>query len=330
MSKAAPKGFRFSKASASPEPTPKPAASASSAYPPMSNNMSISSSDAALYDFFAQSLNHSPPTTTTTNTPNPMEKPKPSAGKEKSFDGFNFSIEWTMRQDGSTGPGITNVLHYTGTVKAEHRDGTEEDCGEIHCTKILRNNMMNDGESCYDTCDCVSSELERVAHLVRSIDLGDTDRREDETDRDRERAKFQRMMLDKTVITAEDGEFVNEVGDKWEITQGDILYVSKVKVKEEYRGMGLGLFLLDAADKQLNSYMSLTLLVPFPLVYDENRRMDRSNLKADMKRLAAYYGRLGFGSLGWPESSGSWFVARWNGYNKPKIETVCPLASQFY
>jgi GNAT superfamily N-acetyltransferase len=253
-----------------------------------------------------------------------MEKP---LGKEKSFDGFSFSIEWSMRQDGNTGSGITNVLHYTGKLKLVNYDtGEEKDCGEIQCTKILRSNMENDGEDFYDICDSVSSELERVAHLVRSIELDDTNRR-DETERDRERARFMRMIIDRTVITAENGEFVNEVGDKWEITQGDILYVSRLRVKEEYRGMGLGLYLLDAADRQINSPMSLTLLIPFPLIYDESCA-DRSNLKADMKRLAAYYKRLGFGSLGWPESS-SWFMARWNGYTHPNIETVCPIAWQF-
>jgi GNAT superfamily N-acetyltransferase len=201
---------------------------------------------------------------------------------------------------------ISNVLHYTGKLKAEKRhegdyfNPEKEDCGEIHCTKILQTNMENEGENLYYICDCVSSELERVAHLLT--------------------AKW-----DKT----EDGKFVNEVGDKWEVTQCDILYVSILKVKEEYRGMGLGLYLLDAADRQINSHMSLTLLIPFPLVYEESG-VDRSNLKADMKRLAAYYKRLGFGSLGWPESAGSLFVARWNGYTSPRIETVCPLASQFY
>ena len=265
--------------------------------------MSNFSSDAS-----AHPLPSPPPTTTTTNTPNPTEyspplkKPKLSAGAEKSFDGVNFTIEWSMHQDSSAYSGISNVLHYTGILKAEkphEGDYEKEDCGEIHCTKILQTNIENDGENLYYTCDAISSELERVAHLLTA-------------------------NWDKT-----DSKFVNDAGDKWEITQGDILYVSTLKVKEEYRGMGLGLFLLDAADRQINSHMSLTLLIPFPLVYEESG-VDRSNLKADMKRLAAYYKRLGFGSLGWPESAGSLFVARWNGYTSPRIETVCPVASQFY
>ena len=257
-----------------------------------------------------------------------LKKPKPSAGKEKSFDGVTFTIEWSMQQADGGGSGISNVLNYTGKLKSRHRGNfEEEDCGEINCTKLLRTNMANEGESLYDTCDCLDSELERVAHLVTSS-WDETDSW-DETEHEKMREQRMRLMFDQTMITAGDGKFINEVGDQWDILQGDILYVSKVKVKEEYRGMGLGLLLVEAADKQINSHESLTLLIPFPLVYDENRGMDRSNLMADMGRLAAYFGRIGFGSLGWPESVGSWFVARWNGYKTPNIKSVCPIATQF-
>ncbi|GMH85674.1 hypothetical protein TrVE_jg6366 [Triparma verrucosa] len=117
--------------------------------------------------------------------------------------------------------------------------------------------------------------------------------------------------------------FVNKVGGDDEITQGDILYVNELKVEEKYRGMGLDLFLLDAADRQINSPMSLTpILIPFPLVYLKHDA-DCTNFTADQRRLADYYALLGFRDIGWPES-GPYFVDKWDGYNSPQIENVCP------
>jgi hypothetical protein len=54
---------------------------------------------------------------------------------------------------------------------------------------------------------------------------------------------------------------------------GDIMYINRIVVDEEYKGMGLGLLLLEACDS-LNSITSLTLIKPFPLQYENVDRDD--------------------------------------------------------
>ncbi|GMI16369.1 hypothetical protein TrLO_g12914 [Triparma laevis f. longispina] len=89
--------------------------------------------------------------------------------------------------------------------------------------------------------------------------------------------------------------------------------------------MGLGLYRIDAVDRQINSGISTTLLIPFPLKYDEQPELqaDRSKMKADMRKLADYYGKIGFADVGWPDSQrGMNFVAKWNGWCAPEDRKI--------
>lgn len=70
----------------------------------------------------------------------------------------------------------------------------------------------------------------------------------------------------------EEAELINNVGDKYDITQNDCVFIENLHVKKEYRGHGLGLFMIDAAINVVNSAMSLTLIKPYPLQYDDENR----------------------------------------------------------
>lgn len=108
----------------------------------------------------------------------------------------------------------------------------------------------------------------------------------------------------------------NEVGEGTEISQGTKLYVDRVEVDEEFRGLGLGLYLVDEADLKINDVMSLIVLCPAPL----NRRgidMSEAERKTAVQKLRTYYRLLNFAPLG------DVFVARWNGYISPRLINVC-------
>ena len=67
----------------------------------------------------------------------------------------------------------------------------------------------------------------------------------------------------------------NEVGTGWEISQGECVYVEDIKVDEKFRGLGLGLFMLDQVDKVVNDRMSLLLLMPYPSQYNQSFSDDK-------------------------------------------------------
>lgn len=55
--------------------------------------------------------------------------------------------------------------------------------------------------------------------------------------------------------------------DLEEMLGNDILYVREMYVDHSFRGVGLGLFMLNAADKVINSRTSITVLKPTPLQF---------------------------------------------------------------
>ena len=257
----------------------------------------------------------------------PLQRTSPRGVTRRSFKkkqrGLTFSITWAAEQSSVDGRSISTVLNYKGTLVAWTIGKSLEiekvlECGKIQCTKILAAEMEDRGMNLSHECDEISCELERVAHLVTNMRTGENLEDEDDV-----------VDLDTKIVLKMDDNFVNDVGSMSKITKGDILYVNKIEIDKAYRGMGLGLYLLDAAERQINSPLSLTLLIPFPLMYTgagSEPNVDSSKLQAEKRRLAKYYALLGFKELGWVGTN-SWFMGKWNGFYQPertRIENVCP------
>ena len=232
----------------------------------------------------------------------------------------NYVIRWTMEQnlgDGEDENGMDiYVNHYKGTLIQNYEsnesgsdDGKiideegriERVAGYITCWKINRHNIGNCGlGSFFEVLDPITEELSDVGILLDSLENSD--------DKD---------------------NFINEVGDSCEIIQGAVVYVDKIIVYKEYRGFGLGLFLLDSVVKVINEHMSLTLINPFPLQYeditiqdDESRPHEYpdkgTSLKADKQKISNYYRKLGFNRIG------ANMMGVWNGYITPKLLSAAP------
>ena len=118
--------------------------------------------------------------------------------------------------------------------------------------------------------------------------------------------------------------FVNEVGPASKLScASSVLYVRKIEVSSSHRGLGLGLFLLDAADRQLHSGpSSLTLLIPFPLIYTKGGAcsdVDACTLQREKLRLGKYYALIGFKEAGWAGTN-SYFMGRAKGLGRGQEE----------
>jgi len=108
----------------------------------------------------------------------------------------------------------------------------------------------------------------------------------------------------------------NDVGGRHEIAVGGtMIYINHVKVKEDFRGLGLGLYMVDEACRKINGRMSLTILRPAPISSSGLAPKER---KRAIRKLRAYYGLLDFRALGED------YIARWNGYESASLQTVCP------
>ena len=115
--------------------------------------------------------------------------------------------------------------------------------------------------------------------------------------------------------------------------EGDIQVINRVEVKPAHRGHGLALFMIEAADSVINGDTSLCILKPFPLQFEKRMTKESSSSygyalpppsstederqaaqDAAMKKIKAYYARLGF------EGKGE-YMRRWNGWGDfPTIE----------
>ena len=98
--------------------------------------------------------------------------------------------------------------------------------GFIKCVKVHRANIVNNGGEVIEVCDEESQDLFEVA-----------------------------MATEKD----EEGE------DNDEMRQGDLVYVQEIEVDHAFRGIGLGLYMLNDANLTVNSGMSMTILKPYPL-----------------------------------------------------------------
>lgn len=143
-----------------------------------------------------------------------------------------------------------------GDSKANKKDGIA--IGAIKCTKI-NDQLSNDGLDRFEYLDTKSGGLSSVGQLMDAIDWF----------KEVHVSNYHRDYIngpsDRELLT-------NDVGAIDEIRQGSVLYISSVTINDDYKGLGLGLYLVDKADRILNDYMSLCLMIPFPLQYES--RMD--------------------------------------------------------
>lgn len=208
-----------------------------------------------------------------------------------------------------------------------------EECtkvGCIECTKISTTQICNERLDRFACLDAKSNELSSVGQLLQALKGAKVV----------QTTNFGPGSLFNTATT-ERKELINEVGHGFEITSGDVLYIERVDVDEAYRGLGLGLFLIDMADRVINSYMSLCLMIPYPLQWlrrerraweqystspvsaelEEARIQDVAQFEAAQAKIAAHYKLLGFRRLKHGETE---FMGRWNGEMLPRIQAVCP------
>ena len=160
-----------------------------------------------------------------------------------------------------------------GKVKVEAAESKEEDdddddeddedkcvepikIGTIHAYKIRMTD--NDGESTFEMLDDVSDELSRVGKVLTFLADGEVPT-----------SGYHFDLLNPQPVMK------NEVGTGWEISQGECVYVEDIKVDEKFRGLGLGLFMLDQVDKVVNDRMSLLLLMPYPSQYNQSFSDDK-------------------------------------------------------
>lgn len=259
-----------------------------------------------------------------------------------------FYVKWELQTElrsFDSHDGLDNYLHhYSGKLLYEDNYDYDAEAepvvaGRIEATIILPGNIVDSGGDVYDVCDEKSEELSRVGLLYNRL-FGSED-----------------YSKEKLFLQSRDGnssgshvELINDVGDGDEITQGSILYIDKIVVEESFRGLGLGLFLLDHADKVINSSMSLCLLIPYPLQYEGNqnhpwdsfRRCDVGTIppeiaaaksafeaafKPSVEKLRQLYALLGFRTLKHGKNE---FMGRWNGYVSPSIKRVCPHLFEYH
>lgn len=271
---------------------------------------------------------------TRTNEKAEEAEPKVEDGK--------FYIQWSMKQNLGYGAD-ENTLdmfanHYTGTliqrVEKEHDSegqgyGWDEDdryekrvAGSVSLWRIKSNNIVNNGMGMIECLDPISQELADVAILLQTLE-GVDDSSPIDMRSDPMTALFMHGRAEGSIPKT----LVNEVGDGCEITQGETVYIEKLVVRKEFRGHGLGLFMLDAAANVINGHMSLTLINPFPLQYENESFRNGSrpqdypvvgSIEDDRRKLEAYYRKLGFKKLGGK------MLGMWNGYSQPELLNAAP------
>ena len=214
------------------------------------------------------------------------------------------------------------VHEYRGKLVLEIDDDEEDEisAGYIKCYQI---HLHNIGSQVFDVLDPVSDALSKVALIIEQLDSWRCPSNDDEE------------ILHKLATHGLDrANFVNEVcGDLG--LEGNVNYVDEMYVDERFRGVGLGLFMLDAVTSTLAGQMGLTLITPFPLQFlnqpfrfdpnDGSMRAlppDRAEFEQAKEKLSEHYGLLGFRSIGFPDRF--MMLGHWNGLAHPRIKEVCP------
>ena len=100
---------------------------------------------------------------------------------------------------------------------------------------------------------------------------------------------------------------------------GDLQVVERVTVDPAHRGHGLGLFMIEAANKVLNGHLSAQVIHPSPLQYEHGEPLDEA-FAASQAKLRNHYGRLGFEPVENTE-----YMLRWNGaHGQPSLDQAMP------
>jgi predicted GNAT family acetyltransferase len=164
-----------------------------------------------------------------------------------------FNIQWsdTIDYDNILASYIEN--HKGKLIYVPEGSDVKQLAGEIKCTKV-KDQISNDGFDRFESLHTKSGGLSRVGQLMNAIDWF----------KDVHISNYHQEFN----VKQTEKKLTNDVGDIDEIRQGSVLYISHVTVRDDFNGFGLGLFLVDQADHLLNDPMSLCLLIPFPLQYE--------------------------------------------------------------
>jgi ribosomal protein S18 acetylase RimI-like enzyme len=231
------------------------------------------------------------------SSPEPTQEPPKKKIKEEAktytpkrdMPNARFSIKWSMESslDSRRSLEDAGIDSWYGTLSFYSCDDDKDlSIGRIKAYKIAGCGILSQDDYNY-VFDCHSDELAEFATLF------------DEFDGFKE-------------------DIVNEVGDRYEICQGTKLYVTKLLIQPEYRGLGLGLYMIDEACRKINDSISLTVLCPASLDNEGHPNKLGDEWMAAHRKLKAYYKLIGMVPLG------EKFVARWNGNFYPKLYQVCP------
>jgi hypothetical protein len=235
-----------------------------------------------------------------------------------------FHIIWTCRTEIVDSGCYRNLPdsycfnHYGKLMFVPIRDGIVSDekeieleIGNIKCIKISNPKIIDDGLNRLDYLDSKTRELYVVAQLLEALD-GEEEVRHASIYNKLYPPGGPRIKV----------SLINDVGDGDEIMQGSVLYIERIEIKEEFRGLGLGLFLVDQADSVLNNHMSLCLLNPYPLQYlEDDMDPESSGFKISQNKIKKLWQLLGFKSIKHGDVE---YMGRWNGYVVPFIKTICP------
>jgi hypothetical protein len=171
------------------------------------------------------------------------------------------------------------VVSITGTITTSLEGEPEiRRIGTLEATLILASNVMNKGRDIILECDAISGELEELAGLLYD----------------------------------EEGEFTKAVEDCCRApTSGhDTLLIDLVRLDREFRGYAFGLGAVLRCIQCFGRGCGVVALRPFPLQFTraaEERPAWRAGLQTDHfvkeqgaaeEKLRAYWGKLGFKSLG--------------------------------
>ena len=208
---------------------------------------------------------------------------KPKRDMPKGHNGLtnHFQMRFSCTKNMGMGQEELSQDIYTTSWKGtlEYVDDESEDegkpsvtvAGTIDCTMIHKSNIVNRG-----------ADAEGFGMLLDAVDQE----------------------------THEVGRLLDLLeGEMDEISQGECLYVREVHVAPAFKGLGLGLFMVDMADKTINSPMSLLALQPFPLQFERRTEADKKwaeegpSLEDSTKKLVDYFGLIGRGHPLAPQSN---------------------------
>jgi GNAT superfamily N-acetyltransferase len=280
-------------------------------------------------------------------TPVDTKKSKSNVGHVKNA---NYSIKWEFEQNlgsGRDGHTLDHYVHnYVGTLIQTidrtmgcHFDESEDDeegkesiqkcvAGTISCWKIKNHNIGNTNLHIVEVLDPISEDLMQVGMLIATL-AGDFDTSDLSFNPNRAIYSMFNAAIAQGAMPKEITP--NDCGNGFEISGGDIVYIDKLIVHKEFRGLGLGHFMVDSAINVINSHDSLTLIRPFPLQYENERFQNAErpqdyppvgDINADTSKIRNYYKKLGFKALG-PD-----YMGLWNGYHCPHVLKVSPKLNE--